>query len=325
MKVADYGHIKISGAVFSAFLALGTLAPPMVMAASPVHGDIVVDDTKVFPESMSSKADGTIYIGSSKGIVYRALPGESHAKPWIKPTPENGLMSLLGVLADEKSNTLWLCTMPNAFGGGPPSTKPSTLMAFDLKTGKRRGAYPFPPPASVCNDVTIAKDGTAYASDTRNGRIFLLKPGASALVQFAEDDKLKGIDGIVFGGDGTLYANNVTKGTLLRVDIKPDGTAGDITELKLSQPIAGPDGFRLISGNRFVLAEGNGGKLDEVTIDGDKATIKTLKEGLMQPAATTPVGDTAYVIEGKIGYLVDPKLKGKDPGEFKAIAVPLAR
>jgi sugar lactone lactonase YvrE len=284
--------------------------------------DIVVDDTMVFPESMSSLPDGTIFIGSAKGIVFRALPGESHAKAWIKPTPENGLHTLLGVLADDKSNTLWTCTLPSAFGG-PPSTEPSALMAFDLKTGKRKDAYPFPPPASVCNDLTIAKDGTVYVSDTRNGRVFTLKPGATSLVLFAEDDKLKGIEAVVFSGDGTLYADNVTKNTLLRIDFKPDGSAGDITELKLSQPIAGPDGFRLIKGNRFVLAEGNGGKLDEVTINGDSADIKVLKDGLVSPAATTPLGDTAYVIEGKIGYLVDPKLKGKDPGPFKALAVPL--
>ena len=33
--------------------------------------------------------------------------------------------------------------------------------------------------------------------------------------------------------------------------------------------------------------------------------------------------DTAYAIEGKIGYLVDPKLKGQDPGPFRIIAIPL--
>ncbi len=310
---------RISVAVL---LGVGTVAAGTAIAKDRGHKDIVVDDTYVFPESMSSLADGTVLIGSAKGIVFRALPGETRAEPWIKPTPQNGLMSLLGVLADEKSGTLWLCTMPNAFSGAP-SKVPSALMAFDLKTGKRKAAYPFPPPASVCNDVTIAKDGTAYTSDTRNGRIFTLAPGAKALKLFAEDDRLKGIDGIVFSSDGTLYANNVTQGTLLRVEIKPDGSAGGITKLKLSRPVKGPDGFRLIKGNRFLLAEGTGDRLDEVTITGDDAKIKVLKSGLMSPAATTLVGNTAYVAEGKIGYLVDPKLKGKDPGVFKAYAVPL--
>jgi sugar lactone lactonase YvrE len=196
-------------------------------------------------------------------------------------------------------------------------------MALDLKTGKPKGAWPLPAPASACNDITIARDGTAYASDTPNGRIFTLKRGAKALELFAEDARLKGIDGIVFSGDGTLYANIVTKGQLVRIDRGPDGRFSGVTELKLSQPVAGPDGFRLISGNRFLLAEGNGGRIDEATIEGDQATIKVLKEGLASPPGVTAVGRTAYAIEGKIGYLIDPKLKGQEPGPFFVRAIPL--
>jgi hypothetical protein len=35
------------------------------------------------------------------------------------------------------------------------------------------------------------------------------------------------------------------------------------------------------------------------------------------------VGDTAWVLEGKLDYLNDPNLKDKDPGPFKAYAVPI--
>jgi hypothetical protein len=89
--------------------------------------------------------------------------------------------------------------------------------------------------------------------------------------------------------------------------------------------VKGPDGFRLISGNRFLLAEGTGGRIDEVTIEGDEARIKVLREGLISPPGVTLVGNTAYAIEGKISYLMDPKLKGQDPGAFKAYAIPLSK
>jgi sugar lactone lactonase YvrE len=241
------------------------------------------------------------------------------AEPWVQP---EGVLSILGVLADPAHGTLWLCSTPNSLRT-PPAAGTSALMALDLKTGKPKGAWPLPAPASACNDITIARDGTAYASDTPNGRIFTLKRGAKALELFAEDARLKGIDGIVFSGDGTLYANIVTKGQLVRIDRGPDGRFSGVTELKLSQPVAGPDGFRLISGNRFLLAEGNGGRIDEATIEGDQATIKVLKEGLASPPGVTAVGRTAYAIEGKIGYLIDPKLKGQEPGPFFVRAIPL--
>jgi sugar lactone lactonase YvrE len=178
-------------------------------------------------------------------------------------------------------------------------------------------------PPSACNDITIARDGTAYATDTPNGRIFVLRKGAKSLELYAEDARLKGIDGIVFSGDGTLYLNIVSRGQLMRVERGPDGGFKGLTELKLSQPVAGPDGFRLIAGDRFLLAEGTSGKIDEVVIIGDMAEVKTLREGLVSPPGVTLVGRTAYGLEGKILYLVDPKLKGQDPGPFVVHAFPL--
>ena len=296
------------------------LATASAWAAPPP--DVRIDDVNVYPESLSSGPDGSLYIGSMKGIVFRARPHAALAEAWIQPTAENGILSLLGVLVDARSNTLWLCSSPSPLRN-PPAVGTASLMAFDLRSGRQKGAWPFPAPASACNDITIARDGSAYASDTPNGRIFVLKPHAKALELYAEDARLKAIDGIVFSGDGTLYANIVSRGQLVRIDRDKDGRFAGVTLLTLSQPVAGPDGFRLIAGHRFLLAEGNSGKVDEVSIDGDQASVKTLKEGLTSPPGVTLVGRTAYAVEGKIGYLIDPKLKGQSPGAFYARAIPL--
>ena len=291
-------------------------------AAKPLT-DVTIDDSNVYPESISSTSDGRLFSGSVKGIVYRATPGSSRAEAWIKPTEQNGLLSVFGVLADEYSKTLWVCSTPSPLRT-PPSVGTSSVMAFDLKSGSLKGAYPLPAPASVCNDIAVSRDGTAFASDTLNGRILKLARGGKSLEVFAEDAQLKGIDGLVFDSDDTLYVNIVTKGLLLRVDFQKDGSAGAITQLTTSEPLRGPDGFRLVSKHTFLLAEGNGGRIDEVTIDGDKATVKPLRDGLNSPTAVTLIGKTVYANEGKIGYLIDPKLKGQDPGPFVLHAVPLA-
>jgi sugar lactone lactonase YvrE len=285
--------------------------------------EILIDDRDVYPESITSTRAGAVFTGSLKGIIFRAGPGEAVAKAWIRPTAENGLEAVFGVLADERSKTLWVCSVPNSFQ--PPKAGAITaLIALDLKSGKRKGAYPFPGSSrSVCNDMTVAADGSVYAADTSNGRILKLARKAKELTVFGQGDALKGIDGIAFSGDGTLYANIVTRGVLLRVGIAADGTMGVLTELTLSEPLGGPDGMRLIEGNRFLLAEGTAGRIDEVTIEGDAATIRVLKDGLRSSPGVTLVGQTAYAIEGKIRYMIDPKLKGQDPGPFKAIAIPL--
>lgn len=322
--------VRPTPAFLGAALAIGALALPCAALARHVGitapagplPDIVMDGTELYPESMSSAPDGTVYIGSMKGIVFRAKPGSDKATAWIRPTPANGLLTLLGVLVDAPTHTLWLCSAPGALRS-PPVTGTTSLMSFDLRTGRRTGHYPFPAPAGVCNDISVAPNGDVYASDTPNGRILRLAKGGRSLTIFAEDARLKGIDGLVFGGNGVLYVNNVSRNQLLIVDIRTDGTAGPITELALSQPVAGPDGFRFIGGNRFLLAEGNAGRIDLVTIHGDRAQIQVLRGGFQSPPGVTRVGNTAYALEGKILYLISPALKGKDPGPFKAYAVPL--
>ena len=284
--------------------------------------DIVIQDTQVFPESVTSTRDGRVFIGSVKGIVYRAGPADSIAVPFILHSEANGILTILGVLADEQANTLWLCSVPNFFGP-ERSEGISALMAFDLDTGRFKASYPFPAPASVCNDITIAADGSAYASDTSNGRIFKLAPGAGELAEYAADPLLVGIDGLAFSASDVLYVNNVRSNKLYRVDTQADGSFAGLVELALSHELGGPDGMRLIEGNRFIQAEGTIGRLSVVTIDRDSASLQVLRDDLQSTPGATVVGNTAYVIESHIQYLFNPELKGKDPGDFVIYAVPL--
>ena len=209
-------------AVIPAVLAVSALALSAASQARAHAGpaantplpDIVMDGTNLYPESMSSAPDGTVYIGSMKGILFRARPGSGKATAWIKPTAGNGILTLLGVLVDAHTHTVWLCSDPGALRV-PPVTGTASLMSFDLRTGRQTGHFPFPAPASICNDISVAPNGDVYASDTPNGRILRLAKGAKSLTVFAEDAKLKGIDGLVFGGNGVLYLNNVTRNQLL--------------------------------------------------------------------------------------------------------------
>jgi streptogramin lyase len=307
----------------AAKLVLACVLPgAMAGCATAPRGDVLIDDQAVYPESLSSTRQGKLYIGSSsKGIIYFAGERDTTARPWIVPSAQNGLQAVYGVLAHEPSRTLWVCSVPGGSAARPGAV--TSLVAFGLGSGAFKASYAFPPGRSVCNDMTVARDGSVYAADTQNGRIYRLPPMGTALELFGEHESLRGIDGIAFSGDGQLYVNIVTRGALLRVDITPEGRMGALTELTLSAALGGPDGMRLLEGNRFLLAEGGAGRIDEVTIEGNTAKVRVLREGLNSSPGVTPVGDHAYAVEGKIGYLIDPKLRGQDPGPFKAIAIPL--
>lgn len=273
--------------------------------------EVTIHDDKPFPESLSSASDGTLYFGStSKGVVFRATPGTAMAESWI-----SGLGNVLGVLADEKAGIMWVCSNRLPAGGDPTS-----LRAFDLKSGAAKGSYPFPGGTGLCNDIAVAADGTAYATDTIGGRILRLKRGATGLDEWVRDAQLGAADGLAFSDASTLIVNTYSSGHLVRIPVNADGTAGAVKTLDLSQPLVRPDGMRSFGPHRFLLTEG-AGRLDSITINGDQAKIEVIRDGYSNPTAVTTVGNNAYVLEGKLNYRNDPKLRDQDPGPIKVQAL----
>jgi len=310
MKLLTSAWIRLTAVINVCAIGVALFAAGKIVEVS------INQPKDLFPESITSLKDGTIILGSVPGGVYKIKPGQTEAKPFIA-REGNGFTTVLGVFADEKANTLWLC-----------NTGPGVLKAFDLGTGKAKGSYPMPTGA-VCNDIAVADNGTAYATDTSGAKIFMLKKGAAALEQAASDPLLAGVDGVAFGDKNTLYVNSVTANKLIRLDLGPDGKSTKVTDLKLSGPLGAPDGLRAIGKNKFVQSEnGNaaraGGRLALVTIDPktNMATIKTLKDGMQATPATTATKGMAWVVEGKQDYR-NGKNKGQDPLPFKLYAVKL--
>jgi sugar lactone lactonase YvrE len=283
---------------------------------------------KSFPESVTSTKDGTLYVGSfNLGGVVKVAPG-GKAEQFIKPGAD-GSRSTLGVLADEKGGLLYVCSNDiTGFGvPGPGDTKGAWLKVFDLKSGALKASAALADPKSLCNDIVVGSDGTAYVSDSFAPNVYSLKPGGTALEIWATDPLLApakdgvGLDGIAFGADGNLYVTTYIPAALFKIAVK-DGKAGAVTALKTSRPIDHADAMRA-SGDSLLLIEGNG-KLDKVTIKGDEAQIDTIKDGFAEPVSVTQVGNTAWVAEGKLSYIIGDN-KGKDPGPFTLKPVALSQ
>lgn len=297
-------------------LALVVAAVSGLQAAD--RPEITFTDGKIFPESLTSTKNGAVYFGSlGQDSVYRATGKEEKASVWIQPKA-NGLMTVLGVFADEPAGTLWVCASATGGRGGAPVVGETALKAFSLKDASFKASYPFPN-GGLCNDIAVAKDGTVYATDTTGARVLRLKKGASALEAWAADAMLLGtVDGVALLADGNVYVNSVGQGTLLRIPVKADGSAGPITKLETSRPLTQPDGMRSVGSKTMLLVEG-AGRLDEVTITGDKAEVKVIREGLTGPTAVTLTGGMAYVAEARLNFRNDPKLREQDPGPFRAL------
>src|SRR3954451_18245231 len=173
---------------------------PLVQAQS--RTEVTINDTGVQAENLTSTQDGSVYFGSTaKGTIYRAGPGVSQAEPWIQASTA-GLTNVLGVLADDRTNTLWVCQNNTGGRGGAPVVGQTALRSFDLKTGAAKGTYPFPSNSGICNDIAVSPNGAAYASESFRGRVHRLKPGATELEVWASDPEINVIDGLAFLADG---------------------------------------------------------------------------------------------------------------------------
>src|SRR5437773_7663675 len=236
------------------------VAVALASFASVVHAqkrsELTINDTAVAPENLTSGKDGTVYFGSTaKGTIYRAAPGAARAEPWILASA-TGLTNVLGVLADDRTNTLWVCQNPTRSSGGAPSVGQTALRSFDLRNGAAKGTYPFPPDAGICNDIAVSADGAAYVSESFRGRIHRLRPGATALEVWVTDQQLDVIDGLAFLADGALYANNFTSGKFYRIPVNADGSAGPVVPIETSLPFVHPDGLRIAGPRTLIQAEG---------------------------------------------------------------------
>src|SRR3984885_9157160 len=322
-RLRKRGEVMPSSRFQKPVLFLSPLAFLFVTAVS-FAGDsateITLPGTRVFPESITSMSNGTLIVGSfGHGYVLRIAPGKTDAVEWIK-AGTNGLNTVLGVFADEKNKLLWVCS--NKLG---PTGDPTAVKTFDLKTGAAKDSYLLPGDRTLCNDIAVGPDGTAYVTDTFAGAVDMLKPGAKALDVAAKDALLAGADGLAFGDKATLYVNSVTANKILRMDLGPDGKSTGISELKLPRALDRPDGMRAVGKQRLILAE-NSGKMSLVTFTGDKmntVVLTTLKEVTASTPAVTATKGMAWVAEGKLNYAQDPAMKDKDPGTFKMYAVPL--
>jgi hypothetical protein len=210
---------------------------------------------------------------------------------------------------------------------GPSDTKGAWLKTFDLATGAPKGSFALPDAKSLCNDIAVGGDGTAYISDSFMPNVYSLKPGGTALEVWATDPKLApakdgvGLDGIAVGADGNLYVTTFIPAKLFKIAAK-DGKAGAVTELKTSRAIDHADAMRAF-GDSFLLIEG-AGRLAKVTVKGDEAQVDTIKDGLSEPVSVTQVGNTGWVAEGKLSYIIGDN-KGKDPGPFTLKPVSLTK
>jgi sugar lactone lactonase YvrE len=286
------------------FLTLSIAALLGIPQAHAVDA-VTFSGTGIFPESMTSLDDGTLFIGSATRAIYRAAPGATEAQPWTE-LEASAPRSTFGVLAHAPSRTLFVCTgTVGQFDGTPPR---STLYRLDIENGSIRSRHPLPNDKSICNDIAVAPDGAVYVTDTGNAQILRLENGTLTVWSPSGPfgDRSSVLDGIAVLGN-RVFVNTLKTNRLIAVGIEKDGSAGAIADIVLDQPLNSPDGMRAVSDTKLIIGENRRpGRVVAITIDGNRGTLREL-------ATELPDGSVAVTKSGKDVWYVAPFAFEKGP------------
>lgn len=269
--------------------------------AGPVYADEYPLDF-TYPEGGAfDLVDEVFYVGTLEGgSVHSVDPITGVNELFFAPT-EPGTWITLGMAVDDARHRLWVCAANR-------DTDPFTgeLWMFDLSRGVRAQAVPLNAGEDVawCEDVAVATDGTAYATDRENPNIY--RVGEDFTSELLVTDKalgspLLGQNGvIVLPGDEALLAaihappqlNHVTiaDGTVTPVTIR-----GEFTDTGLG---TGADGMVYLEDTLYVAFDGKLARVTPTSADWSTAESVMVEwpRGLTD-VVSTPEG--LYLLNGQ--------------------------
>ena len=196
--------------------------------------------------------------------------------------------------------SLWVTAAVVPQGAGHEG--PSALIAFD-PGGKVKTVYPVPDEGRhVLNDLTFAPDGTVYTSDAREGSLYRLIPGASALTRLGPRGLLKSPQGMAVSADGHfLLVADYSLG-LVKVDLAT--AAFEPLQIPADVKVKGIDGLARLADGSF-LAIQNGlaePRILKLTLSPDWSQILLLDvlaqkdAAIADPSLVTADDSGAYVV-----------------------------
>jgi len=317
------------GALCAAILFLAVMVAP-VQAAAP---DAVSLPDGFFPEGVAAGPDGALYVGSlSRGAILRVTKDAAAAEPFIAPGT-NGLVSVIGLLADPSRDVLWACSSDPGVGDLKGSSIPA-LKAFRLSDGSPLASFPMGKGA-FCNDMALSPDGAVYVTDSFNPVIRRASLEAGRMEVWLENPRFAGppskpggigdpfnLNGATFGTDGALYAVKTNTGELFRIAVDGAGNPASVEAVALPRPLEGPDGLKTLPDGALLVVEG-ANRLTRIDLSADPVTLETVGQGFDFATTTVVTEDGAWVAEGQLDKLFLPEKAKETPKPFKLTRVSL--
>ena len=265
------------------------------------------------PENLAIAPDGTIYVSLAYAHqICRITP--SGARTYALLPTHGGIT--VGVALDERAGALDVAVR---------STDPAAagIWQIDLAgfgaagSRHRRAALPV---KSFPNGLSFDARGALYIADSALGRVWRLLPGAHQVMVWSTDPLLApngtAFRGFPFPGangvhawHGAVYVSNTSTGSIVRIPILPDGSAGPAAVRY--NGVKWVDDFTFDARGNLYAAEIAANELRRVSADGRQVVLATKpRDGLDNPSAVAfgvGVHDTELYITNAAYFSAQPR------------------
>lgn len=275
-----------------------------------------------FPKGIAFDRDGNIYFGMQMlGQVRKLAPDGTETVVAQLPFfgADDALDMLTGVAVVEhggRENTVVYATVAEITTAG--DTGPNSGVYRILSDGSVSRV-----PGSVAgNGITVDRKKNLYISDSLTGSIWRVRHGADGAELWAQDPLLAGDGSLGFGvnlGAGGLAVDGrsllVTveeKSRVVRIDIKKDGSAGQMAVVLESHPaLYMCEGIAVSRRGATYVSSWFNSTLSLVGDDGRLEIIADQEDGLLGPVTlafgTGRLGKYLYVVNQSGFIFPDPK------------------
>ncbi|GAA3791779.1 hypothetical protein GCM10022403_027310 [Streptomyces coacervatus] len=284
-----------------------TVSQPRIVA----HFDLTAGQT---PENIAVEPDGSadLTFASARQVAHVTRDGNTTIRATLpdEPNPNTPVLKAATVfgIARAHDGTLYV---DYATGTG--------------KTGIWRIAPDGSAPRQIAQLPTTAlpnglaldeRHGVLYAADSAQGIVWRVPQAGGAPTVWAKDTALEPVPvtGAGFGANGVkvhggaVWVSNSDRGTLLRIPVRPNGSAGAVETRATGLDHVDDFTFAGPYGDTVLAALIGDNEVVEVRPDGTHSVVLTQGDGLSNPTSVAVCGSTLYVNSAAYFTQQDPNL-----------------
>lgn len=253
-------------------------------------------DAELLPEAIAFDRKKALYIGSVRSGAILKAGKKDDALTLVAKAP-GGVFDI-----ELRNKTLWAAVNNQlAYEQAGEEDPFAAVMVFDARTGAPKKEIRVDEADAILGDLEVAKDGTAYASDSGTPRIFRLPPDGDSMEVFSADPAFVNPQGIALDEkSGVLYMADYLAG-IFAIDTQ----TGEAMQLSNDAKawLGGIDGLYLYEDGLIGIQNGSTpqrivylGLNDDKTAITSFITMHRNLEGWNEPTHGAVVGDEFHYI-----------------------------